>query len=61
VAHARCYFCDAPMLPDEATVTVPRVYLTVHSRCYERDLAATLVTSRAIDSVEYARGRRHAA
>ena len=62
MAHARCYFCDAPILPEEATIAVARLYLTVHLRCYERDLAALLVTSKAVRAVEYAgRSRRAAA
>jgi hypothetical protein len=61
VPYGRCYFCDAPILPDDATTTVARLYLTVHLACYERDLAATLVTSKAVRSIESASGRSHAA
>jgi hypothetical protein len=61
VSYARCYFCDAQILPDDATITVARLYLTVHLACYERDLAATLITSKALRSIECAAARPRAA
>ena len=61
VAGSTCYFCGNRIDRDHATVTVPRLALTVHSICYERDAAAGQVVSRAIRAISKARAVRRRA